>query len=448
MLFTSPLFIYLFFPISGLVSQFLESKLKVYFLIIMSFLFYMTWRADHFFLLILSANLDFFVGGYLAKKDSKSRKPILFLSVFINLLVLAVFKYSFFILGLFDFMPADFKLILPLGISFYTFQSMSYSIDMYYRKYPPCDSLSTFFLYITFFPQLIAGPLVRFNMFRQSIVNLKPMPVEGFISMNLGLAKKVLIADQIGELADYIFLYDGHDPSTALVGTLCIGIQIYFDFSGYTDIAIGLGLILGIELPQNFNSPYRAKSMRDFWRRWHITLSQWFRDYLYIPLGGNKGSKLNVAFRVGLVMILCGFWHGADVTFIIWGASMAFFYLLEKLLFPTKIKNSSWYRYFTIAVVFILWIPFRSSNLEQMLSYFKNFISISKLNEFLFLEIIQPHQVLALIASFYIIIFLKPTMYWMRNKSTYYFVSFVALFFFVLLENFSNGYKPFIYFEF
>ena len=280
------------------------------------------------------------------------------------------------------------------------------------------------------------------------MTKLNPRIEKGFVCLTIGLAKKVLIANQVHYLSDYIFLYDGHDTITALTGLLSFGVEIYFDFSGYTDIALGLGLILGIQLPQNFRSPFRAKSMRDYWRRWHMTLSDWFRDYMYIPLGGNRKGKAREVFNIAFVMITCGFWHGAKWNYLIWGSLMAIYFILEKVLFSDTFKNSKDYPFITMSYIFLLWLPFRATDLGQIQRYLYNIFNWAEFENIQILEMILWQHAIALIGGLFIIFKVKRTQQWIEDLSPKLFGGFVVLFLYVVTEAFSDNYRPFIYFDF
>lgn len=276
--------------------------------------------------------------------------------------------------------PAIAQVALPLGISFFTFQAVSYLLDVYWRKTPATHNLLHFSCYITFFPQLVAGPIVRYNDIRCDIQQRQmsfDWVVQGASRFIVGLAKKVLVANPVGQLADELFAMPPQDLSTGGCWLACIayGVQILFDFSGYSDMAIGLAKILGIEIPENFRSPYKRDSVRAFWRNWHISLSTWFRDYLYIPLGGSRTPGLRTFLNLNIVFLACGLWHGASFTFIAWGLYHGLFLTAEHFLekrgwlqpihFPRLLR-----RLYTLLVVFLGWILFRSDSIDQALDIY------------------------------------------------------------------------------
>jgi len=302
------------------------------FLLAASYFFYSCWNANYLLLLIFSTVLDFTLGRLIHLEQRKSlRKLYLLLSLSGNLGVLGVFKYgNFFIDNITETLPflgdiPRLEVLLPVGISFYTFQTLSYTIDIYRRKLEPHDSFLGFALFVSFFPQLVAGPIVRASQF---LPQLGKMPVitsadasHGFFLIARGLFKKVIIADYLAiHIVDQVFSAPGaYGSPTILIAVYAYAFQIYGDFSGYSDIAIGCGRLLGFKLPKNFDSPYVATDLRDFWRRWHISLSSWLRDYLYIPLGGSKRGQRATYINLTLTMLLGGLWHGAGWTFILWG---------------------------------------------------------------------------------------------------------------------------------
>ncbi len=320
---------------------------------------------------------------------SGSRSPLasrlfLALAVSLNLLILGYFKYANFIADnlnlLFSYLslpPFELEPVrLPIGISFFTFQALSYIIDVYRKKVLPQRNLINLALYISLFPQLIAGPIVRYNDIAEAIENrITSMSntAQGIQRFLFGLAKKILLANPLAAIADSIFMLPENELSLPLawLGALCYTLQIYFDFSGYSDMAIGLGRMFGFHFPENFNYPYISKSIREFWRRWHISLSSWFRDYLYIPLGGSQAGPVRTHINLLIVFVLCGFWHGASWTFVIWGLYHGFFLILERTRFGS-ILASVWSPVrimVTFLIVLFGWVIFRSDTLGEAISF-------------------------------------------------------------------------------
>lgn len=332
MLFSSPVFLFLFLPFTLFIYYLLPSRFKNLFLLLVSLFFY-TWGEKELVALIIISTLVDYSCGLIIKNGR--RKTGLALSIIFNVGLLAYFKYSDFVctnivdlLGLFsvsvDNAYAFSNIALPLGISFYTFQTMSYTIDVYRGEVEANSNIIDFATYVTLFPQLIAGPIVRYKSIKDQLSSRKvttSLMSEGIERFVIGLTKKMLIANNCALLADNIFNLHGDDLSAGLawLGVIAYSFQIYFDFSGYSDMAIGLGKLFGFNFPENFNYPYTARSIREFWKRWHMTLSSWFRDYLYIPLGGNQHGPTRTYINLFIVFLITGLWHGANWTFIIWG---------------------------------------------------------------------------------------------------------------------------------
>lgn len=332
MIFSSGLFIFLFLGFS-LIYMLLQKKdtARILFVTIFSYYFYYKSSGLYFVLLGVVTVIDFFIAGRMAEEDNKKRrKLLLLLSLTVNLGLLCYFKYTNFFLEMLtplwngEFTPLN--IFLPVGISFFTFQSLSYTIDVYRGTLKPLDRLLDYTFYVSFFPQLVAGPIVRAKDFipqiRQPLFVSKEMFGQGIFFIMSGLFKKAIISDYISvNFVERIFdnpgLYSGIEN---LFGVYGYALQIYCDFSGYSDMAIGLALILGFRFPMNFNSPYKADSITDFWHRWHISLSTWLRDYLYISLGGNRKGKVRTYLNLFITMLLGGLWHGASWNFVLWGA--------------------------------------------------------------------------------------------------------------------------------
>jgi alginate O-acetyltransferase complex protein AlgI len=388
MVFSSILFLFFFLPLFLLVYHLVGEKLKNYVLLVFSLVFY-AWGGPKFvFLLIGSMSVNYFVVSRM-HSDLRNRQLWLILSLIINVGMLGYFKYANFFVENFNVVLNAIgiqsvtwtKIILPIGISFFTFQSITYTIDVYRKVHAPLKKLTDYLLYIVMFPQLIAGPIVRFNTVADDIIDRKhndtvDNKLYGIYLFIIGLSKKVLIANVLGEYVDEVF---STDLSVASSGVLWVGIiaysfQIYFDFSGYSDMAIGLGRIIGFKFPENFNNPYISQNITEFWRRWHITLGTWMRDYLYIPLGGNRvGSVGRMYFNLIVVFIISGFWHGASWNFIIWGAWHGLFLILDRLFLVKLFKNIGKLTRVLInyLVVLIGWVFFRAVTLEEAYTYIK-----------------------------------------------------------------------------
>lgn len=388
MIFTSPQFVLFFLLFYSLYSG-LEGRSRKILLLVASYLFYGSWNAKFLLLIIGSTLLDYSVGRALAKTDeAKQRKRLLLLSIVGNLGVLAFFKYfNFFVGSAVDALgalgvgvpPVVLNVLLPVGISFYTFQTMSYSIDVFRRKIKPAQSLLDFSLYVAFFPQLVAGPIERpAHLLPQLSQNILRPLRSGWTLIAIGVFKKAIVADSMAVLANLAYADPSQTYPIALwIGTYAFAIQIYCDFSGYSDIAVGLSRLMGIDLVQNFRAPYAAINPSDFWQRWHISLSSWLRDYLYIPLGGNRGSWLFVQRNLLITMLLGGLWHGARWNFVLWGAYHGALLAIFRL--PWVMRVEAWMdsakgwripllvlrRFAFFQLVCLSWALFRAQTLEQ-----------------------------------------------------------------------------------
>ncbi len=374
---------FVFLPVAFLLYWFIRNiKLQNLFIVIASYLFYGWWDWRFLSLIIFSTLVDFTIGSLLKKEQvTQKRKLYLLISVIINLGFLGFFKYyNFFVdsfIDAFSFFGKELSvnslnIILPVGISFYTFQTLSYTIDVYRKKLEPTKDFLAFSAFVCFFPQLVAGPIERAsNLLPQFYSKRKfkyKQAVEGLKLILWGLFKKIVIADSLAPIVDDVFInYDTYASSTLIMGAVFFAFQIYGDFSGYSDIAIGTSKLFGFELMSNFKFPYFSKNVSEFWQRWHISLSTWFRDYVYIPLGGSHGSKFKTIRNILIVFLISGFWHGANWTFIIWGAFHAVLFLpiyflknrsnRIKFLAPFSIV-------FNFAVICVGWVFFRSDSIS------------------------------------------------------------------------------------
>lgn len=386
MVFSSIIFLFYVFPVFFGIYFLLPHKFKNAFIVLVSAAFYFWGAPKYFGILLFSVLFDFFVSHQIAKQQGRSRKLWLTFSVCINVGLLLYFKYAnFFIENVNASLTAMgfeniawVRVALPIGISFFTFHELSYVIDVYRGVKKPMKSLVDYGLYILLFPQLIAGPIIRFNEIADQIIDRKAEEnidnkLLGLFRFIIGLAKKVLIANTMATIADTTFNADVATLSTtqAWIGALAYTFQIYFDFSGYSDMAIGMARMMGFKFPENFNNPYIAQSITDFWRRWHMTLSRWMRDYLYIPLGGNRVSTTRMYVNLWLVFIISGFWHGAEWNFLIWGCYHGLFLVFDRL-FLTKLTNPIG-KLPRIALTFFLvvigWVFFRAESLTAATHY-------------------------------------------------------------------------------
>tara|TARA_R110002050_G_scaffold251566_1_gene389815 strand:+ start:1213 stop:2631 length:1419 start_codon:yes stop_codon:yes gene_type:complete len=386
MVFSSITFLLYFLPLFLWVYFLVPKNWKNETALLFSILFY-AWGAPQFvFILLVSTFIDFYLVRHMHKQVSEqARRLFLSLSVLLNVGLLAYFKYANFFVENFNTVLSEMgfgafswtAIALPIGISFYTFQTLTYSIDIYRRVDKPLDKVTDYLLYIMLFPQMIAGPIVRFSSIASELRSRShryTQFIQGMYRFALGLAKKVLIANAMGALADGIIDGEISDLSSpqAWLGILAYTFQIYFDFSGYSDMAIGLGMMMGFNFPENFNNPYISKSITEFWRRWHITLGAWMRDYLYIPLGGNRKGLFRNYLNLWLVFFISGLWHGAAWNFIAWGVFHGFFLVLDKLFLIRFLKRIPSFIsiFFTFFVTMLGWVIFRIEDFSQALDYY------------------------------------------------------------------------------
>ncbi len=398
----------IFLPIVFFLYWFVMNKnLKLQNLLIVaaSYMFYGWWDWRFLSLILFSTLVDYSVGRALETEDNQTkRKTLLWTSIIVNLGFLGFFKYYNFFLDnfitAFSFFGTDIKanslnIILPVGISFYTFQTLSYSIDVYKQKLKPTKNFIAFSAFVSFFPQLVAGPIERATHLLPQFYKKRTFDytrsVDGMRQILWGLFKKIVIADNAAQIANEIFNNSAdYSGSTLILGAIFFSFQIYCDFSGYSDIAIGTARLFGFDLMQNFAFPYFSRDIAEFWRRWHISLSTWFRDYLYIPLGGSRGSTWTKIRNIFIIFIVSGFWHGANWTFIVWGALNAVYFLPLMLLKKNRVNTGvvaegnylpSIGEFINISITFCLtllaWIFFRSENIEHALKYLNTIFSKS-----------------------------------------------------------------------
>jgi alginate O-acetyltransferase complex protein AlgI len=360
-------------------------------LFVASYCFYGWWDIRFLILIFISSSVDFFLGRAIYKQSDKQKKRLLLaLCMVINLGMLGFFKYYNFFVDSFSELIVQFgfqpnlrtlNIILPVGISFYTFQSLSYSIDIYRDKIKPTSDFVSFMTFVSFFPQLVAGPIERASDLLPQFLKARTFRREhllsGFRFIIYGLFKKMVIADRLAYFVNHI--YDSpekYDGTVLLIATFMFGFQIYCDFSGYSDIAIGSARLLGFDLMQNFKTPYLARSFRDFWRRWHISLSTWFRDYVYIPLGGNQVSQSRWVSNILLTFTISGLWHGASLSFVVWGFLHGLYLVSEHFIskFVLLPKKLSWIGLIlTFVIVNLTWVFFRANSIEQSFQIIASF---------------------------------------------------------------------------
>ena len=468
MVFSSPSFLFYFFPLT-LLGYFFALRLSLQaaniFLLIASLVFY-AWGELHFLPLFLCSilfnyGLAWLLSSFKPLEIRQQRiRLILFITgLAINLGTLVFFKYGGFFATLLEpifgsqSLTATLKAIrLPLGISFFTFHGLSYLFDVYRGTIPFRRGIVNLGLYIALFPQLIAGPIVRYKeIFGQFLEREHSASrfSEGAYRFVIGLSKKILVANQLATVADFSFSLPAEqlDVFSAWIGMVCYSLQIYFDFSGYSDMAIGLAAMFGFQFPENFRLPYTAKSIREFWQRWHISLSGWFRDYLYIPLGGNRGTPLQTARNLITVFFLCGLWHGASWNFIIWGLLHGAFLSLERTGFGEMLDASSMVirRAYTLLVVMFLWVPFRADTLQESWCYWRALLAIetpSVSDPYLFLKLTNQVSIALVIAILFGLGMKLPSRGFFRP------VMAALLLLLSLSEVAAGSYSPFIYFRF
>ena len=474
MLFSSTVFIYLFLPCTliGYYLIFRKSRqLQNIFLLFVSLFFY-AWGEPKFVLvMLLSIICNWFFGILVDKAKKKEKKSmirlVLALKVIFNLSILFVFKYLNFtantICSIFGITSSIPKIALPIGISFFTFQAMSYVLDVYREKGAVQKNILNVGLYISFFPQLIAGPIVRYETVAEEIKNRKETLddfFDGFARFIVGLGKKVLLSNTFALLADRAFdgCANGDNLSVAFswLGAIAYTLQIFFDFSGYSDMAIGLGKMFGFHFLENFNYPYISLSVSEFWRRWHISLGSWFRDYVYIPLGGNRVSKSRNIFNLFVVWGLTGVWHGANWTFIVWGLMYFVLLTFEKLTGLEKRKSKPFmvFRWFyTMFFVIMGWVVFRSNSLTDAFVYMKSMFGLNGnvFSDGMFVGSLEQNAIMLIIG----VIACTPLFVKAKAKIKENVVldiahcgALIAMFVLSICSIVSSSYNPFIYFNF
>lgn len=436
-------------------------------LILISLFFYVFDGGFHSLKILLAYGLLNLVFGYILEsvkeKKTNFKNITLFLFVAINLIALGFYKYSYWIVDLFHqlgfLLNVNAKIqTLPLGISFFTFHAISYLIDIARNQLSGKCKITTFLAYFFMFPHLIAGPIVRFKDVKDDLnerVDSHSLFSYGLYRFILGLNKKILIANSVAPLADMAFLFNVNTISTsdAWIGALAYMIQIYFDFSAYSDMAIGLAAMAGFRFHENFNSPYKATSIQDFWRRWHISLSSWLRDYVYIPLGGSRVATYRIYFNLVFVFFLCGLWHGANMTFVIWGLYNGLFLILERVFLKdvlAKLPKVLTHSY-ALIVVLVGWVFFRADNIDHALEYLKVMFTVSNLDNVSLVEgkiVNYAALILGFLVAFSSIpSFTSSDAYEQKTHIKAYIVHAILVFFSVIIL-FFNAQNPFIYFNF
>lgn len=464
MVFSSIPFLFFFFPIFLLLYYISPFKIKNLILLIFSLIFYAWGEPVYIVLMIFSSVVDYTNGRLIEKyRDNKVLKRTFMVgSVIINLALLGFFKYSDFLIeninNLFNLSIPLLELGLPIGISFYTFQTMSYSIDVYRGDVKAEHNFLNFMTYVSMFPQLIAGPIVRYQTVSEELSKREitfSKFTSGFVRFLQGLFKKVLIANNVG----YVWSVISVDVSeisllTAWLGLFMFAFQIYFDFSGYSDMAIGMGKMLGFTYPENFNYPYISKNITEFWRRWHISLSSWFRDYVYIPLGGSRCKKIINIRNILIVWMLTGIWHGAAWNFLLWGLYFGILLILEKFVLKKFLEKLPSFFKHVYAIFFILvgWLIFAFDDMSLLKEYALKLFANPFIIDAQFMQYFTNYFVIIVVA----IIFSMPIYPYVKEKFKFnnviiqilIFAIYIILFMVVTAMLVSDTYNPFLYFRF
>lgn len=465
MLFTSISFLYYFLPALIIIYFITPKKYKNIILLIASLLFYFYGEPKYVFLMIAEIVIAY-IGAILIDKYKSQSKNILIITLFIHVFLLIIFKYTDFIIQTInDISNANIKLLniaLPIGISFYTFQIISYIIDVYNGKVKVQKNIINLATYVSLFPQLVAGPIVRYQTVEKELddrVHSFNNFAYGIRRFSMGLAKKVLIANALGELCTKAFVLNETTVIFYWIFGISYMLQLYFDFSAYSDMAIGLGRIFGFNFPENFNYPYISKSITEFWRRWHISLGTWFKDYVYIPLGGNRDGKYKQIRNILIVWLLTGIWHGANWTFLIWGLLFGIILIIEKIFLnkfmeklPSFIK-----RIYVLFIVMILFIIFNAENMSVALTNIKGLFGMNGevfVNDYT-LHYLKSYLPLLIIAFFGATPFIKTLIDKLRkNKYANNIINILEPILIVMIlvvvtsYLIDNSYNPFLYFRF
>jgi alginate O-acetyltransferase complex protein AlgI len=440
------------------------------FLLLASFYFYMSWNAYFILLLLFAISVDFYIAPRMAiAKTEREKQRWLLISLVSNLGLLGFFKYTNFIIDTLNWLlpPSahlpNLDIILPIGISFHTFQTLSYTLDVYYGRLPAERSFIKLALFVSFFPQLVAGPIVRAQQFipqlyRKISVDWNRLKEGGELFV-IGLVKKLLIADALAPYVDRIYTNPSqYDAATLWFASFAFGIQIYCDFSGYSDMAMGTAKCLGFEFPVNFNMPYFAVNVRDFWHRWHISLSTWLRDYLYFPLGGSRGGQLFSLRNLMITMLLGGLWHGASWKFVIWGALHGFYLAIHRLWLSVKDKDPGsvppGLRYltvplsvcFTFICVTLAWVYFRASDAATASRMVWRMLTLDGTGEFVDSPLLLISSVVLLV-SHLLVTFTDYTDLYRKVPIPLKVVSYGVIFYLLSISSITEN-TPFIYFQF
>ena len=469
MVFSSLIFLFAFLPLALVTYNLCPQKMKNALLLLASLVFY-AWGEPRYILIMLFSTVFDYVNGlliqrYKEKGESRRAKAVVLLSVIVNLGILGFFKYSGFLVEnvnrLFSLCLSSPNIPLPLGISFYTFQTLSYTIDVYRGEVEAQRNILDFGAFVALFPQLVAGPIVRYKTIATQL-NHRQESVDtfacGIVRFVTGLGKKVLLANTIGQLWAQVSAIstDSLPVATAWLGAIAFSFQIYFDFLGYSDMAIGLGQMFGFRFLENFNYPYLAKSITEFWRRWHISLGTWFREYVYIPLGGNRNGTARHICNLLIVWLLTGLWHGASWNFVAWGLYYGLLLVVEKQLFKLKSLPSPLSRAYTLVLVVLGWVLFASPTLSRALAYIKVMFGLGAI------ELINQETIYLLYTNAVLLFFLVvasteiPKKLWAiftdklgkKNMASVKDLFIVLVFLLSVAFLVGESYNPFLYFRF
>lgn len=453
MVFSSILFLFYFFPIVFIVNKLLPKKYKNLWLFFASLFFYAWGEPIYILIMLFSTFFDYTNGRLMVVASDKKKKLILINSIVVNLGILFFFKYSDFFIKVvneFGFNIKPLNLALPLGISFYTFQTLSYTIDCYRGRVNIADNIVDFGLFVTSFPQLIAGPIVKYIDVEKELKERDDSLHSYNVGMRIfieGLFLKVLLANKFGEIFNSFTFADASSKTLIFLKLVAYSLQIYFDFAGYSKMAIGMGRMLGFHFPENFNYPYISKSITEFWSRWHMTLSSWFKEYVYIPLGGNRVGKARRIFNIFVVWFLTGFWHGADYNFILWGMYFFVVLILEKYFFLKILEKAPKFvsRIYTLIIIMFSWVLFTSTDLKDIGAFFtslgsKPFFS-GEVTSFLL-----QYGILFIIGILFSTP--KPKEMFEKQKEAVQIVMLTIVFILSIAALVAGNYNPFLYFRF
>lgn len=453
MVFSSILFLFYFFPIVFIVNKLLPKKYKNLWLFFASLFFYAWGEPIYILIMLFSTFFDYTNGRLMVVASDKKKKLILINSIVVNLGILFFFKYSDFFIKVvneFGFNIKPLNLALPLGISFYTFQTLSYTIDCYRGRVNIADNIVDFGLFVTSFPQLIAGPIVKYIDVEKELKERDDSLHSYNVGMRIfieGLFLKVLLANKFGEIFNSFTFADASSKTLIFLKLVAYSLQIYFDFAGYSKMAIGMGRMLGFHFPENFNYPYISKSITEFWSRWHMTLSSWFKEYVYIPLGGNRVGRARHIFNIFVVWFLTGFWHGADYNFILWGMYFFVVLILEKYFFLKILEKAQKFisRIYTLIIIMFSWVLFTSTDLKDIGTFFtslgsKPFFS-GEVTSFLL-----QYGILFIIGILFSTP--KPKEMFEKQKEAVQIVVLTIVFILSIAALVAGNYNPFLYFRF